>query len=170
MVLLQLALFSVLAGGLAITRGFGPLTGRSAPSNPISNIFQPPQPEGYLLVVASEVDYYQWTEGTDHKLSGTYQAAYIESHNTVQTLGGPLARTLDGTNITLTYTAGGYLQSLSGTLNGVTLTLTVTDSAGCLFNDVLHRATIQEYNTEVNTLRQRAARGQDPYVASTPCP
>jgi hypothetical protein len=162
MVLLQLGIFAVIATGLLASNK------PSLVSSGIQAVHDAvqPQPQGYLLVLPDEVDYFQWTEDTNHNLTGTFHSAYIKSHNTMQTTLDPLSGTLDGTKSTLH--VQGCSISFIGTVNGDTLTIT-SDSAGCQYNDDFHKATIQQYNTEVNTLRERTARGQDPIAADATC-
>jgi hypothetical protein len=167
MVVLQLGLFAVLATGVALTQVPGPLAFTS--SNPITNDFQPPQPQGYLGASLTTVDYFQWTEDANHTLSGTFQVAYVDNNYTLQSANVPLSGTLDGSNITLSFTLGLSRLSYSGTVSGDTLTLTVPDSSGCLSTATFGRATVEQYNTEVNALRQRLAAGLGPSESSSTC-
>jgi hypothetical protein len=177
MVALQLGIYAVIAGGVLLDLASNKPSPVQSAAQTAQNVQQTvqtasqPQPGGFLASAASWVEYIQWTEDANHALSGTVLTTYIaDSQGTMQSHSVALTGTLNGSDITLTLQEGlGVTASFTGTLNGDTLTLAVPNGAGCLYNSVYQRAPVQEYNTEVDALRGRAANGQGPYVPSASC-
>jgi hypothetical protein len=115
------------------------------------------------------VDYYQWTGDANHNLTGTLQVVFIDNQGFVSSYDEWMRGTLDSNNITITRQDG---DTLTGTLCGDTLSLTLSvpqDGAGCAFHAVYRWATVQDYNTAVDALHQRAATGQEPEVGIPQC-
>lgn len=113
-----------------------------------------PGPQGYLWTSSTEVDFIQWTEDSGHHLSGTLQSVTATSDNTVKSTTAAFTGIHDGSNISITFSTLGFSSTLTGTLNGDTLTLTVPDQNGLLATDAFHLASVQEYNSAVSALRQ----------------
>jgi hypothetical protein len=112
-----------------------------------------PGPQGYLYTSTSEVAFIQWTEDSGHHLNGTMQDVLASPDDSVNSTTEAFTGVHDGSNISITFSGLG--PTLSGTLDGNTLTLTVPDQNGLLATDVFHLASVQEYNRAVTALRQR---------------
>ena len=61
----------------------------------------------------------------------------------------------DGSSISITFSELGFSSTLTGTLTGETLTLSVPDQNGLIATDVFRAASVQDYNTAAAALRQR---------------
>lgn len=114
-----------------------------------------PGPQGYLWTTSTEVDFIQWTEDSNHHLNGTLQSVSATPNNTVKSTTEAFTGVHDGSNISITFSALGFSSTLTGTLNGNTLTLSVPDQNGYLATDDFQAASVQDYNNAVNALRQR---------------
>lgn len=114
-----------------------------------------PGPQGYLGTSSTQVVFIQWTEDSSHHVSGTLQSASATSDNTVQSATEAFTGVRDGSSISITFSALGFSSTLTGTLNGDTLTLAVPDQNGYIATDQFHTASVQDYNHAVNALRQR---------------
>jgi len=114
-----------------------------------------PQPDGYLWSNSAAVAFIQWTEDTNHHLSGTLQSVSATSDNTVKSTSAAFTGVRDGSSISITFSALGFSSTFAGTLDGAVLTLSVPDQNGLIATDVFHTATVQNYNDSVAALRQR---------------
>lgn len=114
-----------------------------------------PGPQGYLWTSNTAVDFIQWTEDSSHHLSGTLQSVSAMPDNTLKTDTAAFTGVHDGSNVSITFSALGFSSTVTGTLNGDSLTLTVPTQDGTLATDTFHLASVQDYNNAVNALRRR---------------
>lgn len=112
-------------------------------------------PDGYIWSSSIEVDFIQWTEDSNQHLNGTLQSVSAMSDSTVKSMTAAFTGVHEGSSISITFSEIGLSTTLTGTLNGDTLTLSVPDQNGLLVTDVFHAASVQDYNTAASALRQR---------------
>lgn len=116
---------------------------------------------GYLAVFYDGAFFVEWTEmgGT---LSGTlyWTGPDEQSPDGLGSMTAGFTGILDGNQMALTIPQGlGFTTTVSGLLEGDSLSLFFTDDNGNPTPAVLHRGTLAEYDQAVRSLRQETAQG-----------
>ncbi len=108
---------------------------------------------GYLYTSPTNVLFVQWTN-TNGKLSGNLQETYTSSTNStqIQQLNEQFTGTQAGSVVNFSLSMFGATRSITGSLNGSTLTVAVPDASGQINTIELHSATLAQYNSAINTL------------------
>lgn len=108
-------------------------------------------PNGGILV--------QWTRSGD-KVSGTLSEAYIDrsDQTNLKTESDSFQGTISGSSVTLDFNQGlGITTNWTGTLDGENLTLSYTSNDGSVQTLKFTPGTIDDYNSQVSLTRQRVA-------------
>lgn len=121
----------------------------------ISHAFS--KPDGYLLNSETTVAFIQFTEDQNGHLTGSLQSVYATSTTNVQSDSAAFTGVRNGSQISLTFSALGFSATVTGTLNGDTLTLHMPDQNGYVATEVFHAASTADYNAAANKLRQRVS-------------
>lgn len=119
----------------------------------VSHVFS--KPDGYLLDSETTVAFIQFTEDQNGHLTGSLQSVYATGDNTVQNESAAFTGVRNGSQISLTFSALGFSATVTGTLNGDTLTLRMPDQNGYVATEVFRAASTADYNAAANKLRQR---------------
>lgn len=114
-------------------------------------------PDGYLYTSNTSVAFVQFTTDKNGHMSGTFQEVSATSSETISTQESAFTGVLDGSQVSLTFSALGFSATVTGTLNGNTLTLHIPDANGYMATEVFQGAQVADYNDAVAQLRQRTA-------------
>ena len=114
-----------------------------------------PGPQGYLWSDPSEVAFLQWTEDDTHHLNGTLQSVDATSDGTVSCTTAAFTGVHDGSNVSITFSELGFSSTLTGSLDGGTLTLQVPQPDGTLASEAFRSASVDDYDSAATALRHR---------------
>ncbi len=113
---------------------------------------------GYFGAASDEVAFVQWTE-TDGHLTGQFQEMSLKRGDPLdwETSNSGFTGVRDGTSISISFSALGSSITLTGTLNGDTLTLVRAGDSktGLLSTMVLRPGTAEDYNKAATEFRNR---------------
>ena len=116
---------------------------------------------GYLATSSDGVTFVQWSE-SGNSIEGFLQNLYVatdaEGIPQVQSEELGFSGTLDGGEVSMTFSELGTSRTWTGTLEGDTLTLTIPDGDGTLSTLRAQAATVEDYNEEAQEFRQRVAQ------------
>lgn len=124
-------------------------------------------PDGYLATNADTVSFVQFTE-KDNQLSGHIQDVTETNDIPPQTKSSTAAFTgiQNGSSVTITISIFGFSSSVTGTLDGDTLTLEIPQQDGQLQNETFNGASIQQYNQAIDTLQKQVSKQDQQYYSS----
>jgi len=113
----------------------------------------------YVAVATDGVAFIQWTESSG-RLSGQYQALSVNEYDPLRldNVNAAFSGVRSGPAVTLTFS--GFLSSttVTGTLEGGTLTLVVPNANGLLVKYVFKAGSVDDYNRAAQALRKRVER------------
>jgi len=112
-----------------------------------------PAQMGWLETAPGEADFIQWTN-TNGVLKGEWSATMITS-GALQSQSLGFTGSLNGSAISITFTAFGAQVNYVGSLTGNTLSLTGPDQDNQVVTQVFHAATLQDYQGAVAALQRQ---------------
>jgi len=116
------------------------------------------KPDGYLSTDPTAVAFIQFNEDANNHLTGSWQVVEVNSDQKITSEDTGFTGSINGSRVSLTFSALGFSTTITGTLNGDTLTLQAPDSTtGYIATAVFQAANIQQYNAAVALLRQHVA-------------
>jgi len=130
----------------------------------ITPTINPGPPDGYLMTTSVSATFVQFTE-QHNQINGHMESVEETNDAPPQTKPYNYAFTgvQNGASITLTVPILWTSASLTGTLNGDTLTLDLPQSDGHIASEILKAASLQQYNQAVDALQKRVAQQDKRY-------